>query len=131
MAVKVAQSRMLFASLGLEGVLDDLKDEEGVVISGGDVSGGGVLHPKRPGLQVHERLRVDGGNVEVSLVLLVEGGHGAGEGDVELRLISHGELGGVSAVAGFGGVALGEGIDEVALEGGEALLHADGGLGGG
>ena len=61
-------------------------------------------------------------------VLLVERGHGVREGNVELRLVSHGELSGVGSVTGLGRVALRKGIDEVLLEVGETLLKTDGSL---
>ena len=63
-----------------------------------------VGHPIAPGPQVHHRLDVEHGDVEVGGELLVHGAHRLGVGGVVGR-----------AVVGTARVALGQGVDERAL----------------
>ena len=131
MTVEVAQGRINTGGrVAFEGVLHDLHQEKGVVISRGDLTGGGVLVPQLPGLEVHQRLNVEGGHGEVAGVLLVQRRHGFGERDVEFRRVAHVEHGRVRSVSSLGGVALGEGHDEVLFEFGAVVHHGDGLLNG-
>ena len=106
----------------LEGMLHDLDEAQGRLIPRSDLAGGGVLVPELPRIEVHQRLDVDGGDIEITCVLLMQGCHRIGECLVQFGRVAHVQYTGVHAVPRFLAVSSGEGIDEILLHLGAVAL---------
>ena len=109
----------------VKGVFHDLHEQERVVISGRDFSRRRVLVPKLPSLEVHQRFNVDGGDVQVAGVLLVERRHGFSERHVQCRVVAHVEHGWVGGVSSLSRVPGGQGANEVLLKFGAVVHHLE------
>ena len=117
MAVEVAKRRVNLGFIAaVKGVFHDLHEQERVIVGWRDFTGCGVLVPKLPGLEVHQGLDVDGRNIQVTCVLLVQRSHGFGKGDVQFRVVAHVEHAGVCSVPCFSRVAGGKGTNQVLLQ---------------
>ena len=117
MAVKVAKRRVNLGFIAaVKGVFHDLHEQERVVIGWRDFARGGVLVPKLPGFEVHQRFNVDSRDIQVACILLVQRGHGLGKGDVQFRVVAHVEHAGVCSVPCFSRVAGGKGTNQVLLQ---------------
>ena len=105
-AVQVTEGRV---DLGLvaafEGLFHDLDQQQGVVVGRCNLSRRRVFVPELPGLEVHQRLDVNGRDVQVSSVLFVQGGHGFGKRHVQFHVVAHVEHRWVGRITSLFGVA--------------------------